>query len=98
MALTFLLRCHWFITVASVVQELNTAGVIVDPMKQDKSVRRPADTPETHTAKRRRGRPEKAGKWFVWGALDIPGYLADEADDASQTRSIWMEVGHLIWS
>ncbi|KAG0563345.1 hypothetical protein KC19_8G023100 [Ceratodon purpureus] len=42
--------------------ELKTAGVIIDPIKQDKSVKRPADTPETHTAKRRRGRPEKAGK------------------------------------
>lgn len=39
--------------------ELKSAGVIIDPIKFDKSVKRPADTPKTENVKRRRVKPGK---------------------------------------
>lgn len=39
--------------------ELKSAGVIIDPIKLNKSAKRPADAPEPQKGKKRRGRPEK---------------------------------------
>lgn len=43
----------------NVLQELKSAGVIIDPIKLNKSAKRPADAPEPQKGKKRRGRPEK---------------------------------------